>query len=1067
MAKLLSKKNIIIELLFWSSICLVIIPIGAYFYFEKKLEKASNVEDFGENWDLSSPEFNINQKITLPFDLRSIKNKNTNWILEKKINTEVFSNILEPTLLLGRIGDSDKVYFNDCLIGSKGFENNRITGWWWGAIRAYNVPISCYSSSSEQKVSININYWGFANAGVYAGPIGIGSGTEIKKYSDLVEFFRFDIFYFYSILFLLIGVYYLFVYFLVPTRQYNGIFAFFAISTSLYEFVISCLPYRYSSSGVFAVRLNFMAAVLVATSFSWFIIGRFKLNALKKVLFGFIFVNIVFLTFGFTKNSMNEVYTVYQTWFPLFLLAFLIIYLKMIGLLNQKVNDVWRYFLGVSVFILCCGVDVYTAVTLRNYPYVVPFGFAFLLITSALALAKEYADAFLYVEAQVGERTKDLSGALEQLKGLEKMKERFFANVSHDLKTPITIALGAIEDAKGQFKATMGKVLDPADRSLRRLQDMVMSILDNVKAESGTLALDWKTVKVGEFLKNVVEPYQSLCAREGVTLKYSSAGFEGLSVPMDPTKMDRVIENLLSNAVKFTKKTTRNQKIIEVSMKTDQSKLYIHIDDSGIGIPEAERQKVFERFFQSSITNLREHGGSGIGLSFVTEMIALHNGKVYADESPFHGTRMTIELPLSQSIDNLQSYRVQDTNPKILRGSLDVEYPPTTPEKFNAARMTLLVAEDNPEVAQIVYATLKDQYNIYFAENGKRALALLAEQKFDCIVSDIEMPEMSGDEFVEAARKENQWKSIPIIMLSSHGDDDTIVKLLNLGANDYVQKPFRREILLSRIHAQINAYRGTTWNTKMEKLQELGQLVSGIGHQGKNRIGRIGSNYPLLIKIAKDLAKKLEATQPEDAKRLGDKVEALGGLIGKGYEQTLDLFKAIDRYASGSEQKTPISIEEVFHDTLTLLEEKIQSKNISVHKGDFKNISFDGYNEFREAILNIVSNAVDAVDKDVGAITIHAEAKDETVFISITDNGCGIAKENISHVFEPFFTSKQVGQGTGLGLYLARDAIELKNQGKLSIVSKGAGQGVTVNITVPKSVTDIKHDRHTMHNVGV
>ena len=132
-----------------------------------------------------------------------------------------------------------------------------------------------------------------------------------------------------------------------------------------------------------------------------------------------------------------------------------------------------------------------------------------------------------------------------------------------------------------------------------------------------------------------------------------------------------------------------------------------------------------------------------------------------------------------------------------------------------------------------------------------------------------------------------------------------------------------------------------------------------------------------------------------------------------------------------------------------------------------KGLTFEGYNEFREAILNIVSNAVDAVEKDVGAITIHAEGKDKEIFISITDNGCGIAKENLAHVFEPFFTSKQVGQGTGLGLYLARDAVELKNQGKLSVISKGPGQGVTVHITVPKVVSDIKHDRLTMHNVGV
>lgn len=234
-----------------------------------------------------------------------------------------------------------------------------------------------------------------------------------------------------------------------------------------------------------------------------------------------------------------------------------------------------------------------------------------------------------------------------------------------------------------------------------------------------------------------------------------------------------------------------------MSLQTDQSKLFIHIDDSGIGIPENERQKVFERFFQSSRTDLREHGGSGIGLSFVAEMVELHHGKVYADQSPYHGTRMTLEFPLSQDLENLQSYQVDHTDPKILKGSLDVEYPPTSPQNVNPARMTLLVAEDNPEVAQIIYSTLKDHYNVYFGENGKRALDLLNDRIFDCIVSDIEMPEMTGDELVVNIRKQTKWKSIPIIMLSSRGDEDTIVQLLTSGANDYVQKPFRKEILLS------------------------------------------------------------------------------------------------------------------------------------------------------------------------------------------------------------------------------------------------------------------------------
>ena len=1049
-----NHKKLVIEVLFWLSVAFLFIIFFSQYYFRNQIESNLVNPTFQENWTLLDDQGNtLHANLKIPDDLRNDKAiaKTKSWTYKKQILTDEIVSLNKPLLIVGRIGDSDQVYFNDCLIGSTGYDAKlNLYGWFWGKLRYYDIPKNCIKSASNE-LQIRIEKIGGPNYGIFGGPMGIAEKDTVQRNLETIEFLRFDILKMFGVILFLIGIYYLFIYLLISQRLYYGLFAFLSMSVGFYEFVLSSYFYRNFNSIIWVMKFNFLSAALVTSFTILFLNNKFPVLS-KRFVQGFLFVNVLFTGISFTLDNFDNVYKVYENWFTIFILCYIIYFIKF-NLNQKKLNssDLWRYKIGLIIFFLACIHDVIITVFGMDNPYFVPYGFVVLLFTATLSLAKEYADAFLYVEAQVGERTRDLSSALEQLKGLEKMKERFFANVSHDLKTPITIALGAIEDAKGQFKDTIGRVLEPANRSLHRLQDMVMSILDNVKAESGTLTLQWKSVKVVDFLKTIVEPYQSICSREGVTLKLNTQGFEGLSVPMDPTKMDRVIENLLSNAFKFTKKTPRSEKIIQVSLQTDQSKVYIHIDDSGIGIPEAEREKVFERYFQSSRTNLREHGGSGIGLSFVTEMIELHNGKVSAYESPYQGSRFTVELPLSQDIENLQSYRVEDIGAKTLRGSLDVEYPRTIPESINASRMTILTAEDNPEVAPLVHAALKDQYNVYFAENGKRALEMMDQYSFDCIVSDIEMPVMTGDEFVESLRKETKWKAIPVIMLSSHGDDDTIVKLLKIGANDYVQKPFRREILLSRIQAQINAYKGTTWNTKLEKLQELGQLVSGIGHQGKNRIGRVGSNYPLLIKIAKDLVKKLETMRPDEAYKINEKIDAVGGLIDKGYKQTVDLFKAIDRYASGSEKRVMISIGEVLEDTLTLLEEKIRLKGVTMEVGD----------------LDIVSNAVDAVPTNAGKIRIQAESREKEISIEIIDNGCGIAKENITHVFEPFFTSKQVGQGTGLGLYLARDAIELKNQGKLTISSKGAGEGATVRITVPKVVPEVKQDRLTMHNVGV
>jgi signal transduction histidine kinase len=1057
------------ESLFWILAFVIFVPRLALFFFDAKLEKSISGIERAE-WTIKDKDQKVlKTDVEIGKDLRRTELQNQGyWIYEKQIHASTFANLDEIGIVLGRAGDSDKVFLNDCEVGQTGFDREgKIYGWFWSHLVFYKLEKQCIKEANT--LQVHIAKLGGPSYGIYSGPIGVGEYSVLNKIVSVNNFLRYFTLLIYGVaLLLFVGTYYIFVYLMVPERKYNGIFGLKCVSIGFFLLLTSVTPFHYFNVPTFLVKLLFTSAGVTAMLFILFFTNKYNFIS-KKFQKIFIPITGVFLLVSYCMPTLDLAYKVYEAWHLIFLITFIALFVHMVKkyFKGKAVQDYWRYLLAFAVFMACCLIDVAETALGGAQPYMITYGFMFFATAVALSLAKEYADAFLYVESQVGERTKDLSSALEQLRGLEKMKERFFANISHDLKTPITIALGAIDDAKGQFLNVIGRVLEPADRSLHRLQDMVMSILDTVKAESGTLQLEWKSVKLTDFIKNIVENYRALCAKDGIKLEFKPEGFQGLYIPMDPNKMVRVVENLLSNAIKFTKKTPRNQKVISIALHTDQAKAYIYIDDSGIGIPENEREKVFERYFQSSRTNLQEHGGSGIGLSFVTEMLELHNGKISAQESPYHGTRMAIELPLSQNIDNLQSYRVEDTNEKSLRGSLDVEYPPTIPAKINPSWNTMLVAEDNPEVAQIIYSTLKDSYNIYFGENGKRAFEMLEERKYDCILSDIEMPQMTGDELVENIRKLPDFKSIPIIMLSSHGDDETIVKLLNLGANDYVQKPFRREILLSRIRAQINAYKGTSWNTKIEKLQELGQLVSGIGHQGKNRIGRVGSNYPLLIKIAKDLAKKLETSNPDEAKKAQEKIQAVGELVGKGYEQTLDLFKAIDRYASGDTQKNTISLKEVIHDSVTLLEEKIRLKNIALEVVDLENLSFEGYNEFREAVLNIISNAIDAVEEGKGKIKIHGESRDKEIVLTINDNGYGIAKENIDHVFEPFFTSKQVGQGTGLGLYLARDAVELKNQGKLTIMSDGTGKGATVQIVVPKVVPDIAQQRLKMHNVGV
>ena len=1044
----------------------------------RRLKQSVETYSIEKNWNIVGEDKFV-MKVDLPFEARSLLKK-PKGILKYSLVKEFSQSDLEmfddSAFLLGRIGDYLSVKLNDCVLGkvSEVDDKESLVLWSWGRLKIFEIKKDCV----EEKNLLNLEFLSFSTMpqGPFAGPFALVSK---EKYFDAIEindWLRFKLIFVFGFLLAAIGLYFFYTYLLVPNNLRYKKFSALCFSVSVFALLTSTIPYRLFKFIDYFMLVNFFSAI----ASTYFLISFFEHvfeTEMKKEKTAFAIISMIFFLVALKSFDFSNISLIYKNWYPLFLVLIFIMLIK----LKLKSSHVvfkknYQYYFGACVLFLCCIVDVFSSISKIDLPYLISYGFCFLLGSSALSLAKEYADAFLRVEEQVAERTADLSSAMDELRSMDRMKQRLFANVSHDLKTPIAIAMGAIENATASLGASLAPTFKPVKKSLDRLESMVLEILDNAKAESGELKLSWSNVPVQDTFSQWLEEYKVLCKTNGIKLITDIGNIPGLKVPMDNAKMRRVIENLLSNAIKFTKRNqneVRNsaENIIRFEIKTDASKLYFSVDDSGIGIPDSEKPKVFDRYFQSSRTSLKEHGGSGIGLSYVKEMIEMHNGKIYVQDSDLGGTRMQVELPLSQDVEltgEVEELFSGDQRKKRKR-SMDVPYPDELPRITDPSLPNLLIAEDNPDLAQIVCSVTSDRYNVYFAENGQKALDhlnQLSDVEFHCALLDIEMPMLSGDQLVDKIRNHEKYNTLPIVMLSSHGEEEMIVKLLEIGANDYVQKPFRREILFSRLQAQISAHRGARWRTKLEKLQELGQLVSGIGHQGKNRISRVGGNYKGLIKVAMAAADKAAAVDENFASDSRRKIQVMGDLVDKGYHQTLDLFNAIDRYASGSTKMTKIILAEVFHDTLTLLEDKLTEHGIEIDNQIPQDLFFEGHNEFREAILNIVSNAIDVLEGiDNPTITLRAYEKSEKVFVEIQDNGPGIDKQDMERIFEAFYTNKEVGKGTGLGLYLARDAIELKNHGELKVVSEG--QGAIFRIVVPKIVPQHVQKRPEMHNVRV
>ena len=873
---------------FWGSLGLILFPLVATHFFEKRLAASLNTNAWNSDWSLiDSKGQPIATNLSLPKDIRATEEKagRRHWRFEREVTLHDFRGLTQPALVMGRIGDSDEVSIGDCRVGSTGLgPKQEQVGWWWGGLRVYEIPQKCRLTKVHAKanLSIEVYKWGGPSYGVFGGPIGVGEYSTVFRLKHIIEWLRFSVIAAFGFVLLGIGIYYINIYLQVPARKYNGVFGLLALSTCLYEFSTSAIFYRLDMTGTNAMRLNTFGAVTTASLLLWFL--RSRLGAIPRWLVGLSLAGgVVALLVGLPRSSLNGVYQVYETWFGFFLLTILIGYVQYIRFaFRDRRHDLWRYTIGLSVFVFACAHDIYITLNGISKPYVIPYGFFVFSVAVALALAKEYADAFLHVEEQVSGRTKDLAQALDQLRGLEKMKERFFANISHDFKTPIAIALGNIDEIKRGNQGEESEAIRATEGSLVRLQGMVGDLLDTVKAESGALDMNWELAKPAALLEKWVTPYDVLCKKRGIELQYDFSEYTGLEIPMDAKKMERVVANLLSNAVKFTRNGA-----VQVELRTDEGRAYIEVSDSGIGIPEGERGKVFDRYYQAGNTDLREHGGSGIGLSFAKEIIELHNGEMWITESESGGAKFVAALPLSQNVEIVARPPSAHSEEDVLRGSLDVAYPPLRPPELRKGQAYVLVVEDNPEVARIVMNALKGEFNVFFARNGKEALVELRKTNFESVVSDVMMPEMTGTEMLKEIRKDQSFRELPVIMLTSKGETADVVEHLHLGANDYVAKPFQREILQARVRAQVETFRLRDRLMSSEKLVTLGLLSSGIAHEIKNpllaaqsNLGGIGKN----LEMIGDLNSEDQSRATSAIEKLTKKRERLVRALKFGYE---------------------------------------------------------------------------------------------------------------------------------------------------------------------------------------
>ncbi len=381
----------------------------------------------------------------------------------------------------------------------------------------------------------------------------------------------------------------------------------------------------------------------------------------------------------------------------------------------------------------------------------------------------------------------------QKLKEVDRMKSNFFANISHEFRTPLTLIKGPIEGLLSEEKSSEKReVFNMVLKNSGRLLNLINELLDLSKLEAGKMKLCVSENDIVSFTKGLVMSFVSFAERKEIQISVESSS-KKIMVYFDKEKLQKIISNLIYNALKFTHARGK----INVSIAETEDKVEIEIMDSGIGIAEEELPKLFNRFYQVIKEGAPAHEGTGIGLALTKELVQMHKGTIDVESEKGKGSTFSITLRKGKDhfseediiLDDNKEFDFPDIKAQVLHDEI-VE---------DSGNPIVLVVEDNVDVMKFVSDILKENYQIITAENGNQGYEKAIDTIPDIIISDIMMPEMNGDEMCRLLKQEEKTSHIPIILLTAKASDEDKIEGLETGADDYIIKPFNEHELKVRI----------------------------------------------------------------------------------------------------------------------------------------------------------------------------------------------------------------------------------------------------------------------------
>ncbi len=440
-------------------------------------------------------------------------------------------------------------------------------------------------------------------------------------------------------------------------------------------------------------------------------------------------------------------------------------------------------------------------------------------------------------EEEVARQSQELRILNERLQELDRLKTLFFANVSHEFRTPLTLMLGPLEDlltGPDRLDARRQELVQVAHRNGLRLLKQVNTLLDFSRIEAGRMQANYQATDLAEFTTDLASSFRAATQKAGLQFEVDCPLF-GEPVYIDRDMWEKIVLNLISNAFKFT---LAGEIKVALRPSPDGSGVQLTVADTGTGIPAEELPRIFDRFHRVESSRGRSHEGSGIGLALVQELVKLHAGTITVRSELDRGSIFTVSIPFGTA--HLPKERIGSPRSSVstaIRAEsfvgealswvgqtaaerIGTPVLPERPASSGGGRPRVLVADDNADMREHVSRILGADYDLILAVDGAEALSLIKQQQPDLILTDVMMPNLDGFGLLRALRSDPATNTLPIIFLSARAGDEACVEGLESGADDYLIKPFTAKELKARVGAHVDMARLRRQATQALRLSE-------------------------------------------------------------------------------------------------------------------------------------------------------------------------------------------------------------------------------------------------------